>query len=63
MPAESRAIDGGTSASGDNGGAASELSNSAALVTSLTASRLLPVFRMLLSSACTTYSLPILTIE
>jgi hypothetical protein len=46
-----------------NGAAGCESSSSAASVTSLAARRLLAIFRTLFSSACTMYSLPILTIE
>ena len=48
---------------GDNCGAACESSSSTASVTSRAALRLLAIFRTLFSPACTTYSLPILTIE
>jgi hypothetical protein len=61
--AGSQAFDGALCASDGIGGAGCESMSSAAQVTSLAALRLLAIFRTLWSSACTTYSLPILTIE
>jgi hypothetical protein len=56
-------MDDSTSTPADKGAAGCESSSSAASVTSLAARRLLEIFKTLFSSACTTYSLPILTIE
>src|SRR5205085_3043082 len=59
----SGATEGSTWVCREHCGAACDCSNSAASVTSRAARRLLAIFRILFSPACTTYSLPILTIE
>ena len=63
MTLGSRAVDGLASWSGGASGGDCESNSSAASVTSLAAFLLLEIFKTLFSFACTTYSLPILTIE
>ena len=63
MTPGSRAVDGSALSSGGASGGDCESNNSAASVTSLAAFLLLEIFNTLFSFACTTYSLPILTME
>jgi len=63
MTPGSRPVDGSASASGGAGGGDCDSNSSAASVTSLAAFLLLEIFKTLFWFACTTYSLPILTIE
>ena len=63
MTLGSQSIDGSVDACNGVCGAGCDSNSSAASVTSRAALRLLATFKTLFSSACTTYSLPTLTIE